>query len=163
MEPKRQKEDEEIKPSFKNLLRRAQASIRRSARDSRATANSGNEQAQIRVNEAGTGIATGIIIFLVLWFLAGLAGFICSCVCLGYEGDNWTKFGGIAVAIILGPLYWIYFGILRYNGSYCVTKEIDVNQIPGDVYQIPGEFDQIPGALNQIPVDVPVDFNVSRA
>lgn len=71
----------------------------------------------------GTGLATGLFIFMILWFTIGLAGFICSFVCLGYGGDMAAKVGGILISLFLGPLYWIYFGILRYKGAYCVTKK----------------------------------------
>ena len=37
---------------------------------------------QGRVSEAGKGVGIGVMIFLMLWFLIGLAGFICSFVCL---------------------------------------------------------------------------------
>jgi len=59
---------------------------------------------------------TFIFIFLLIWSVAGLIGFLMSIVCCFYNGSTTDKFLGILVAWILGPFYWLYF---IYNSSYC--------------------------------------------
>ena len=102
MAQNRPTEEEEVQPSIKDLFRATYNGV---------------------ASTTGAGIATGTIVFMALWFTIGLAGFICSFVCLGYEGDMSAKVGGILISLFLGPLYWIYFGILRHKRAYCVTKK----------------------------------------
>lgn len=65
---------------------------------------------------------SGTLIFFAIWGLLGLAGLITSFVCFGMEGTMSIKIGGILMALILGPFYWIYFGILRSQKKYCMSK-----------------------------------------
>ena len=57
-----------------------------------------------------------IFIFLLIWWIAGVIGFLMSIVCSFYNGSTTDKFLGILLAWILGPIYWLYF---IYNSSYC--------------------------------------------
>lgn len=49
------------------------------------------------------------IVVMGLWIVFGFAGFIMSLWCFGFSGDTGVKIGGLAVAIFLGPFYWLYF------------------------------------------------------
>lgn len=75
-----------------------------------------------RLNERSKQMVTGTIVFAIIWVTLGLAGFITSFVCLGKEGDLGIKIGGIMLALFLGPFYWIYFGVFRYQKKYCMPK-----------------------------------------
>lgn len=57
-----------------------------------------------------------LFIFLVVWWFAGIIGFIMSLVCCFYNGTTTDKFLGIVMAWIFGPFYWLYF---IYNSTYC--------------------------------------------
>jgi hypothetical protein len=56
------------------------------------------------------------LIFSLIWFIAGIVGFVMSMVCCFYNGSISDKFIGILSALILGPFYWLFF---IYNLSYC--------------------------------------------
>jgi uncharacterized RDD family membrane protein YckC len=64
----------------------------------------------------------GGLVFGILWGLLGLAALISSFVCLGYKGDIGIKVGGIIMSLVLGPFYWIYFGVFKYQGKYCMPN-----------------------------------------
>lgn len=49
------------------------------------------------------------IVFMGLWIVFGFAGFVMSLWCFGFSGDTGVKIGGLAVAMLLGPFYWVYF------------------------------------------------------
>lgn len=57
------------------------------------------------------------IIFLLIWVIIGLAGFIKSLMCFGNRGSNFDKTMGMIIASIFGPFYWIYF---YSNKNYCL-------------------------------------------
>lgn len=55
-------------------------------------------------------------IFVLVWVCTGLGAFIMSIVCFSYSGSVAEKVIGLLLSIILGPLYWIYYGLMK---SYC--------------------------------------------
>lgn len=62
-------------------------------------------------------------IILLIWWLAGIAGFLMSIICCFYNGSTTDKFLGLLMAWVLGPFYWLFF---IYNSSYCTR----FNQLP---------------------------------
>ena len=56
------------------------------------------------------------LIILILWIIAGLAAFIMSFICFGYNNEPGYVYLGILLAFFFGPLYWIYY---IYNKKYC--------------------------------------------
>jgi hypothetical protein len=56
------------------------------------------------------------LIILILWIIAGLAAFIMSFICFGYNNEPGYVYLGILLALFFGPLYWIYY---IYNKKYC--------------------------------------------
>ncbi len=68
-----------------------------------------------------TGVEANIVAWLiVLWALAGLAAMIFSLVCIGEPGTPGQKFGGIVLAFVFGPFYWIYY---LMSDSYCKVRK----------------------------------------
>ncbi len=62
----------------------------------------------------------GLISFVVIWSLLGLAAFITSLICFGFRSSSLDqKVLGLLVAIILGPFYWLYFYFAK---DYCRRK-----------------------------------------
>jgi len=57
-----------------------------------------------------------VFILLLIWWIAGMIGFLMSIVCCFLNGSTTDKFLGIILAWVLGPIYWLYF---IYNSSYC--------------------------------------------
>ena len=57
-----------------------------------------------------------LVIILLVWWFAGIIGFIMSLVCCFYSGTTTDKFVGIIMAWIFGSFYWLYF---IYNSTYC--------------------------------------------
>ena len=49
------------------------------------------------------------LIILILWIIAGLAAFIMSFICFGYNNEPGYVYLGILLAFFFGPLYWIYY------------------------------------------------------
>ncbi len=73
-------------------------------------------------DKLSTGMIVGLsfyIIFIILWAILGISGLIMSMVCFGYTGSVTEKAIGIIIAMLVGPLYWIYF---YYNKNYCGKK-----------------------------------------
>lgn len=64
------------------------------------------------------GKIAGITIFILVlvWIVAGLAGFITSLVCFGKSGTIAEKIIGVLLAVFFGPFYWLYFIFAK---SYC--------------------------------------------
>ena len=60
-----------------------------------------------------------IYLFVLIWAISGLVGFIMSLVCLGYKGSSWHKFIGFILAFLFGPFYWLYY---IYNSNYCLKN-----------------------------------------
>jgi hypothetical protein len=56
------------------------------------------------------------MLVIIGWVVFGFAGFVMSLWCFGFSGDTGVKIGGLAVAIFLGPFYWLYFYSVP---SYC--------------------------------------------
>ena len=54
--------------------------------------------------------------FGIVWFVFGFAGFIMSFVCFGYTGNVGEKLLGLILAVIMGPVFWIYYFV---SPSYC--------------------------------------------
>lgn len=63
---------------------------------------------------AGTGIAVSLM--AVVWALLGLVAFVWSLVCAGRMGSVTDKSLGILIAVIAGPLFFLY---LKFNRGYC--------------------------------------------
>jgi len=59
-----------------------------------------------------------LIIYLIIWFSSGVAAFVASFICLGYQGSTSDKIVGIMIALLFGPLYWLYFSL---NKNYCYS------------------------------------------
>lgn len=57
-----------------------------------------------------------IALFVLIWVVSGLIGFIVSIVCIFYESSPGEKILGIVLSIFTGPFYWLYY-ILNVN--YC--------------------------------------------
>ncbi len=62
------------------------------------------------------GISTTIILLVIFWLLFSVAAVIYSLVCVGKSGSVFEKIVGIALAVFLGPFYFIY---LVANKGYC--------------------------------------------
>lgn len=69
-------------------------------------------------------VASVWFVVAVIWGVVGLAGLITSFVCLGMEGGTSVKVGGVLMAVFLGPFYWIYFGVLKSQKTYCMKKVV---------------------------------------
>lgn len=56
-----------------------------------------------------------ITILLVIWVILGITGFIMSIVCFGRSGSTSQHIVGLLLAILFGPIYWIfYFAVPDY-------------------------------------------------
>lgn len=53
---------------------------------------------------------------VVLWVVAGLISFLMSIWCMGYSGSRGEQVAGLIIAIVFGPVFWLYF-VLRK--TYC--------------------------------------------
>lgn len=67
-------------------------------------------------NEMNKNTFIAIMTIVGVWILAGIAAFIASLVCFGYSGTTSEKVIGLILSILVGPFYWIYFGV---NKNYC--------------------------------------------
>ena len=61
-------------------------------------------------------VGTGVMLFVLIWAIMGIAAFIASLVCFGRSGTVGEKFLGLILAFFLGPFYWLYFFL---NPDYC--------------------------------------------
>ena len=68
---------------------------------------------------SGNAFAWFVLIFIFLWVLAGLAAFFMSVVCFAFSGTVLEKVGGLALAVLFGPFYWIYYAFMK---TYCATN-----------------------------------------
>jgi len=66
----------------------------------------------------GVWIAYGIM-YLIVWIISGISAFVASFICLGFRGTFSDKIIGIIIAILMGPMYWLYFSL---NKDYCVSS-----------------------------------------
>lgn len=62
--------------------------------------------------------AKWIMIFIIVWALAGITAFIMSLVCLSKPGTVGSKIIGFILAIFFGPFYWLYYYLIP-RGVYC--------------------------------------------
>jgi len=76
---------------------------------------------KIRENYSN-GAAVGMVtILFLIWAFLGLAAFIMSIVCFGRDGTMSENIIGLILSIFTGPLYFIYYYIMKPKG-YCVLK-----------------------------------------
>ena len=59
-----------------------------------------------------------LILLYLIWLISGLAAFITSIICLGYNGTGGAKAAGFLLALFFGPFYWLYY---IYNINYCIN------------------------------------------
>jgi hypothetical protein len=69
-----------------------------------------------RFENASASPGTGVVLFVLIWAILGVAAFIASLVCFGRSGTVGEKFLGLILAFFLGPFYWLYFFL---NPDYC--------------------------------------------
>ena len=55
-------------------------------------------------------------IFVLIWAIAGIVGFITSIACLFYESSPGEKVIGVFLGLLTGPFFWLYY---IYNMNYC--------------------------------------------
>jgi hypothetical protein len=68
---------------------------------------------------SGAKMSTGMMAFVLIWALAGLAALLMSIYCTystQEEGNPNQNLMGFMLAILLGPFYWIYY---YYARGYC--------------------------------------------
>ena len=63
-----------------------------------------------------------VLLFLGIWGIAGMIAFFVSIFCMFKSGTITEKAVGFLLAVILGPLYFIYFS---FNKNYCGNKKIN--------------------------------------
>ena len=61
-----------------------------------------------------------ILIFILIWSIAGFIAFIMSIVCLSYEGGPTEKIAGLLLGLFAGPFYWLFY---IYNINYCYSAK----------------------------------------
>ena len=61
-----------------------------------------------------------IAVIAIIWLGAGIAGYIISIICWNYTGTKKQKIIGIAIALLTGPIYWLYFFLSK---NYCKSIE----------------------------------------
>jgi len=69
-----------------------------------------------------------LIIYFFIWIISGVSAFVASFICLGYNGSFSDKLIGISIAVLFGPLYWLYFSL---NKNYCY-KNVVINDQMSD-------------------------------
>lgn len=65
------------------------------------------------------------LLFVFIWYGLGIAAFITSLVCFGYEGKTSLKIIGLILSFLVGPFYWIYYYAAK--SSYCYEKPKIIN------------------------------------
>ena len=55
-------------------------------------------------------------LFVLIWVIAGIFGFITSIVCLFFDSSPGEKVLGVFLGFITGPFFWLYY---IYNMNYC--------------------------------------------
>ncbi len=58
-----------------------------------------------------------LAIIVILWVVLGAAGFIMSVRCFNFKSSDQSNLGGLLVAMVMGPLYWVYYAL---NKRYCL-------------------------------------------
>ncbi len=83
-------------------------------------------------SSTGAKIGVSIAVILVLgWFIGGIIALIMSIVCFGLSGSTSEKVIGLLIAFILGPLYFIFYGV---NKSYCRNLGANVSSSVAAAY-----------------------------
>jgi len=80
----------------------------------------GGDKEKVVTNVSGLLVVWGILV--IVWFFAGLAGFVASLVCLAFYGSATSKALGVIIALLFGPFYWLYF---IFNSKYCTRNPVD--------------------------------------
>jgi hypothetical protein len=62
------------------------------------------------------GLWLTMMIFGILWAIAGLLALLWSILCFGKSGSTGQKVAGILLAIFFGPFYFIYYWTVQ---NYC--------------------------------------------
>ena len=57
-----------------------------------------------------------LLIIIAIWVILGIAGFIMSIVCFGRSGSTSQHVVGLLLAILFGPIYWIFYFVVP---DYC--------------------------------------------
>ena len=57
-----------------------------------------------------------IMILVAVWVILGIAGIIMSIVCFGRSGSTSQHVVGLLLAILFGPIYWIFYFVVP---DYC--------------------------------------------
>lgn len=67
-------------------------------------------------------ILSGIftLIFVVIWLIASITGFLMSILCLSYDGTTGSKVAGFLFAIFTGPFFWLYY---IFKTTYCTNNK----------------------------------------
>ncbi len=60
-----------------------------------------------------------VLLFVFIWAIAGIIAFFISIFCMFKSGTITDKAVGFLLAVVLGPLYFIYFA---FNKNYCGNK-----------------------------------------
>jgi len=63
-------------------------------------------------------------VILYGWLVMIFISLVASFVCLGLGGNMNARIAGVPLAVLLGPLYWIYFAVLRHKGEYGVLSKV---------------------------------------
>uniref|UniRef100_A0A6C0KLF8 Uncharacterized protein n=1 Tax=viral metagenome TaxID=1070528 RepID=A0A6C0KLF8_9ZZZZ len=71
-----------------------------------------------KINMAKTG-SLFMMILIILWVLLGIIAFIKSILCFGSSSSALEKILGLVLAILFGPLYFLYFYI---SPKYCKSQ-----------------------------------------
>ena len=73
-----------------------------------------SEQPSKKTTVVGWLIVFGVIAYVIAGFLA----YVWSIACIGRTGSFGANVGGIILAIVFGPFYWLYF---IFHKGYCVA------------------------------------------
>lgn len=65
-----------------------------------------------------TAVTWLIILGVISYIIAGFLAYVWSIACIGRSGSFGANVGGIILAILFGPFYWIYF---IFHKGYCVA------------------------------------------
>ena len=83
-----------------------------------------NKEDDTEANTKSKVMGIFILVFIGLWVLLGVIGFIHSLICLGYESTFTDKVLGLIIALLFGPFFYVYY---YFNKSYCGRKDTRVN------------------------------------
>lgn len=64
--------------------------------------------------------STFIALVVIFWIVAGIAAHLTALACIGGSGF-WNNIYGLLIAILFGPIYFIYFWIMKDKG-YCYGR-----------------------------------------